>query len=107
MPTYKYRPNHPSCDEFGMVEAHLAYDYAPGAAPNIISDTMPPTRHMADNNTYESKSQFRKATKAAGCLEVGNDYSTKARPQVTLDRGKRRDDIRRAFYEVRNGIQRG
>ena len=42
-------------------------------ASYVISDIMPETRHMANGKTYTSKSEYRKATKAAGCIEVGNE----------------------------------
>lgn len=45
-------------------ENHSAY---------IQDDTMPPLEHPCDGRIYESKSAFRRATKAAGCVEIGND----------------------------------
>lgn len=39
---------------------------------NIIQDTMNPTWHPCDGQIYESKSAFRRNTKAHGCVEVGN-----------------------------------
>jgi len=106
--TMIYRPNHPQCNENGMIDRSLDFAPARGAAPNVISDIMPETRHMASGRHHTSKSEFRKDTKAAGCVEYGNDSSlTRPRKPVPLDRGKRRDDIRRAFYEVRNGIRHG
>ena len=73
-------------------------------ASYVISDIMPETRHMADGKTYTSKSEYRKATKAAGCIEVGNETATLLKPRkpVLLDRGQRRDDIRRTIYDLRN-----
>ena len=70
----------------------------------VISDIMPETRHMADGKIYTSKSKFRQATRAAGCVEVGNETSTllKPRQQIQLDPSKRSDDIRRTIYELRN-----
>jgi len=96
-----YRPNHPHCNENGLVDASLVYDTPTGAAPFVISDTMDSTKHMADGQYYDSKSEFRKATKAYGCIEVGNDAQALPKPRkpVTLDKGARRDAIRRALYE--------
>ena len=70
----------------------------------VISDEMAPTRHMADGRYYTSKHRFRAATRAANCVEVGNELETVTRPRkpVMLDRRKRADDIRRAIYEIRN-----
>ena len=57
--------------EQGWVErSHLA-------APMVISDHMDNLVNHADGRHYESKSEFRKATKAAGYEEVGNDPSFK------------------------------
>jgi hypothetical protein len=70
----------------------------------VISDIMPETRHMADGKYYTSKSQFRQATRAAGCVEVGNETSTLLKPRqpIRLDEGKRREDIKRTIYDLRN-----
>lgn len=75
-----------------------------GTAAFVISDEMAPTRHMADCKMYTSKAKFREATRAAGCVEVGNETSTllKPRQQMRLDPGKRRDDIRQTIYNLRN-----
>ena len=73
-------------------------------APNVISDIMSETRHMADGKYYTSKSEYRKATRAAGCIEVGNETKALLTPRkpVQLDRGQRRDDIRKTIYDLRN-----
>lgn len=72
---------------------------------NFISDTMDATRHMADGKYYTSKAAFRAATKAAGCIEIGNEtkYLQKPRKPVKLDRRKRREDIKKAISDLRNG----
>lgn len=104
MARYVYRPNHPFCDENGMVEASQAGPkYISSNATNVISDHMEPTKHMANGLMYDSKAAFRKATKAAGCIEVGNEVSTllKPRPRVELSREQRRNEIRRAISQLR------
>lgn len=68
----------------------------------VISDTMQPLKHMGTGEMIDSKAKFRAATRASGCVEIGNE-PIKSRPNVKLDGGKRRDDIRRAIYELRNG----
>lgn len=103
MPTYVIRNGE-------LVDKALAEPLNYGSdATQVISDIMPETRHMADGKTYTSKSRFRAATRAAGCIEVGNEVQvlTKPRAPVPLDRAKRRDDIRRTIYELRNGVRRG
>lgn len=75
-----------------------------GKAPYVISDTMPELRHMATGRYFSSKAAFRAETRAAGCQEVGNDPSIlRPRKPEPLSREKRRDDIRRTIYELRNG----
>ena len=72
-------------------------------APYVISDIMDPLQHMADGRMYDSKRRFREATKAAGCVEIGNDSAlTRPRQHIPLDRRQRREDIRRSLYEARN-----
>ena len=108
MTKYVYRPNHPQADGYGMVNVEIAGPrYSSNSATNVISDNMPDTRHMADGKYYNSKSQFRAATKAAGCREVGNELPTLLKPRqpVSLNRQNRRDALRRTIYELRNGIK--
>jgi len=75
-----------------------------GQASYVISDEMAETRHMADGKYYSSKAKFRQATRAAGCVEVGTETATLLKPRqpIRLDSGKRREDIQRAIYELRN-----
>ncbi len=94
-----------------LVEKHLAGPKygGNGKVHNVIRDEMEPTRHMADNKFYTSKAKFRAATKAAGCVEVGNEIPTMLKPRAPaiLDRAARRDAIRRAVSEIRsNGFRR-
>jgi hypothetical protein len=88
-----------------LVEKHLASPNDTGnTAPHVISDTMPDTRHMASGRYFSSKAAFRAETKAYGCREVGTDQSVlRPRKPVPLDPGKRRDDIRKTIYDLRNG----
>lgn len=88
-----------------LIEKHLARPLVEvGEAPNVISDTMSETRHMATGRYHTSKSAFRAETKATGNVEIGNDSAlTRSRKPIPLSREKRRDDIRRTIYELRNG----
>jgi len=69
------------------------------------SDEMNPTRHMANNKYYTSKKKFRDETRARGCIEVGNDTAPllKQRRVKKLNTGERRDDVKRAIWELKNG----
>lgn len=98
---YLHRPNHPQADEFGMVEASVAGVGYTGI-PAIISDHMEPTKHMGTGRIHDSKSEFRKDTKAVGCIEIGNEQ-LKPREPIRLDKRKRAEDIRRTIYELKNG----
>lgn len=102
-----YRPEHPEANENGMVDASIALPKGTDPKFYVISDIMPETRHMADGKHYTSKHKFREATRAAGCYEFGNELPTllKPRKRVPLDKAKRRDDIRRTIYNLRNGIR--
>lgn len=109
MTIYVYRPAHPKACENGMVaKEFVEYDLPYGVAPYVISDEMPSLRHMATNRYHTSKAAFRADTKASGCIEFGNEtaHLTKPRKPVKLDRTKRRDDIKRTIYELKNGVKR-
>ncbi len=53
----------------------------------VISDTMPPTKHMGTGKIHDSKAAFRADTRAVGCDEVGND------PAALRDNSQRRTDV--------------
>ncbi len=107
MTIWVYRPNHPEANANGMVEKSRAFVDADGKQIHVISDIMPETRHMADGKYYTSKSEFRKATRAAGCVEVGNETATMLQPRkpIELSRTERREAIRKAFWMHRNGYR--
>ena len=54
------------------------------AAPMVISDSMDALRHPATGLYSDSKSSFRRMTKAAGCVEIGDQAPTENRPPDTL-----------------------
>jgi hypothetical protein len=68
------------------------------AAPTVIADEMPATRHMADGNVYTSKRKFRTVTRAHGCIEVGNDPAMfRRKPRPKPDRHAIKAAVARAF----------
>lgn len=71
------------------------------SAPYVISDTMEATKHMGTGRVIDSKSKFRADTKASGCVEIGNE-PIRPRIPIPLDRGQRREEIKRTIYELRN-----
>lgn len=70
-------------------------------APNVISDNMEPTKHHGTGRVIDSKRAFSKETKAIGCVELGNE-PIKPRQPILLDRGARREAIRKTIYDLRN-----
>lgn len=80
--TMVYRPDHPMANENGMVPKRLVPP--PGVDPRlyVITDGMQPTWHPATGEVFESKAAFRAATRASGCIEVGNEpLASRPRPK--------------------------
>lgn len=113
-----YDPSNPLANSNGMVTKDEYYQYKYLKTPDMrmfngnepvvvrfISDTMEPTRHMVDGKYYTSKNKFRNETKARGCIEVGNESTTllRQRKPKTPTRKERRDDIKKAIYDIKNG----
>lgn len=55
--------------------------------------------HPATGEHYDSKSAFRAATKAAGCVEMGNDAQASRRPEYR-EAGGVETDIKRAIEQL-------
>lgn len=76
----------------GDREVYRRVDRGPAPArsdmpcPMLISDSMPAAEHV-DGNFYDSKSAYRRVTKAKGLIEVGNDPARFRKP-VVPDRDK-------------------
>ena len=73
----------------------------PRVFPSIIRDDMGATIHPATGQTFDSKSAFRSATKAAGYVEMGTDAPTTPRayvPDQTIEA-----DVAAAYQAVRDG----
>lgn len=47
----------------------------------IINDEMPSTVHPATGQRFTSKKRFREMTRAAGCVEVGDQAMPERQPQ--------------------------
>jgi hypothetical protein len=95
MPTEVYRNGK-------FVLKHLAPPrHARSAAPNVISDTMDPLKHMGTGRVLDSKSAFRADTKASGCVEVGTDPAGyRERPKI--EPRDVHEDVKRAVQELRS-----
>ncbi|WP_269275911.1 hypothetical protein [Sinorhizobium psoraleae] len=65
---------------------------------------MDAVEHPCDGRQYSSKSQFRRVTRAHGCVEVGNDaarFKTPQKPKV--DRAAVKTSIEKAVARVNRG----
>lgn len=60
----------------------------------IQQDTINPLWHPANGKTYESKSEFRKVTKAHGLIEYGNEMP---KPREKKLPGGIKQDLLKAF----------
>lgn len=76
--------------------------FTKSAAPNVISDTMEPTKHHGTGRMIGSKRAFSAETRRAGMVELGNE-AIKPRQPLALDRRARRDAIRQSLYQLHNG----
>ena len=102
MTVFVYRPKHPNADKRGMIPLSVARaDYRKNG-PYVVSDSMQPLKHMGTGRVIDSKSLFRNETKASGCVEIGNEQP-RPRQSIPLDKGSRREAIRKALYHLRNG----
>ena len=91
-----------------MIRKDTAAPVAGSRGPSVISDEMDATRHMADNRMYTSKAKFRQATRAANCIEVGNELAALTRPRghgSMPTREQRRAQIRDAVRRQLHGAQ--
>lgn len=54
-------------------------EVSPSASSSLFvhEDTIPLTWHPADGKYYDSKSAFRRTTRAHGCREIGGDWYNK------------------------------
>jgi hypothetical protein len=72
----------------------------------VIQDTMDATRHPCDGRLYESKSEFRRVTRAHGCVEIGNESADTLIKDAERNRFKPGDglkaDILRTMEEIRD-----
>lgn len=75
----------------------------PVDAPFVLTDEMPGTKHPGNRRIYTSKAAFRRATKALGLEEIGNE-EIKDTPQVRKEDPKLEEDIGRAYTMVRDGM---
>lgn len=83
-----------------LVPKHRAAPRHSGPVRGVISDTMDALIHPCTGKLMDSKSEFRKVTRAKGGTEVGNENLTDRRELTGMDSRTRRDDIARAITEL-------
>lgn len=68
--------------ETGQWEKVNKYSQRESVAPAVYGDTIDAVRSNADGRVYDSRSNMRKAARAAGCYELGpNDKVPERRVQ--------------------------
>ena len=104
---WRYRPNHPEANENGMVDTALLIAEPSSRSdlpsPMVVSDTIDALRHHGTGEMLESKSAFRRRNKELGYVEIGNEKPKGRRTPVKMDRQQRKNDIRKAIYQLKNG----
>lgn len=83
-----------------LVDKRLAATRDSGPIRGVISDTMLAIRHPITQKLMDSKSSFRAVTRAAGCVEVGNEVQRDTRRLEGFDSNARKADIARAISEL-------
>ncbi len=83
-----------------LVPKHLAVPRHSGRTRGVISDTMDALIHPCTGKLMDSKSQFRKVTRAKGGVEVGNEVLKDTRSCPELDSASRRRDIAAAMEQL-------
>ena len=95
MTTYVYRNGK-------LVEKHLAEPRGSNWVKGVISDSIPDLVHPADGKKYDSKSKFRKVTKAHGYQEVGTETQRDTRKLGHQDFTR---DVQQAVQKLNEGYR--
>ncbi|MBX2989456.1 MAG: hypothetical protein KF802_16325 [Bdellovibrionaceae bacterium] len=75
-------------------------------SPYVTSDNLgEPIKHLATGVYSDSKSFHRMKNKELGLVEIGNEKAAhlKQEAPAKLDKRQRKNDIRKAISELRNG----
>lgn len=83
-----------------LVPKHRTEPRGSGRVRGVISDTMAALIHPCTGKLMDSKSQFRRITKAKGGVEVGNEKMVDRRTSPGLDSATRRRDISIAMEQL-------
>lgn len=83
-----------------LVPKHLATPRGTVGVRGVISDTMDPLIHPCTGKRMDSKSEFRKVTRAKGGVEVGNEKLADRRTLTGMDSESRKRDIHEAMSQL-------
>ncbi len=83
-----------------LVEKHRAAPLPRAGVRGVISDSLPDLIHPCTGKRMDSKSEFRRVTKAKGGVEVGNEPMVDRRTTVGLDSSSRKADIAAAMTQL-------
>lgn len=83
-----------------LVPKHKAAPRFSGSVRGVISDTMDPLIHPCTGKRMDSKSEFRKVTRAKGGIEVGNEKLVDRRTLTDMDSASRKRDIDHAMRQL-------
>lgn len=83
-----------------LVPKHKAAPRGFGFVRGVISDYLPDLIHPQTGKRMDSKSEFRKVTRAKGGVEVGNEQLVDRRHETGMDSNTRKADIAQAIREL-------
>ncbi len=83
-----------------LVPKHKAEPLARNGVRNVISDYLPDLIHPQTGKRMDSKSEFRKVTRAKGGVEMGNERHVDRRHETGTDSQTRKADIAQAIREL-------
>lgn len=83
-----------------LVPKHKAAPRGLKPVRGVISDYLPDLIHPQTGKRMDSKSEFRKITRAKGGVEVGNEKLVDRRYESGMDSNTRKADIAQAIREL-------
>lgn len=83
-----------------LVPKHKAKPRTLTPVRGVISDYLPDMIHPCTGKRMDSKSEFRKVTKAKGAVEVGNEKMIDRRVLTEMDSESRKKDIDLAMKQL-------
>jgi hypothetical protein len=79
---------------------------SPKEIHNVIDDTMVPLKHPISGKVYDSKTEFRKETKARGLIEIGTETLPDPNKRKDVDKGDRKQAVIDAYQLEKEDARR-